>query len=65
MLLGLTMFEREECDWSGEPGPAPTTDELCQSHLGRNAQLKMKCKQQQQQVNKLKTFYFVLLDSAY
>ena len=63
------MFEREECDWSGEPGPAPTTDELCQGHLGRNAQLKMKCKQQQQQqqqqVNKLKIFYFVLLVSAY
>ena len=42
-----------KCDWSGEPGPAPTSDELCQAHVGKNAKGRLQC----QEMNKVRHFF--------
>ena len=50
------MFEGPDCDWSGEPGPPPTDDELCQAHVGRTSHLRYKCKHQSKEVRRRTCF---------
>ncbi len=43
LFLGLAIFNGITCDWSGEPGPAPTSEELCQAHIGKNVKKRLQC----------------------
>jgi hypothetical protein len=44
---GLSMFEGPDCDWSGQPGSAPTTDQLCRARVARTSQLRARCSEKQ------------------
>jgi hypothetical protein len=55
-FLGLALFDGMKCDWSGEPGPAPTLDELCHAHVGKNAKQRLQCEEKNQVLCIFSTF---------
>jgi hypothetical protein len=46
----MSILNGDKCDWSGEAGIAPTIDELCKAHNGRENQLRFQCRHKQQEV---------------